>query len=167
MRLAALLLIAASLSAQAAWADSDPFIGAWTMNPKASSYQSGDFPASTVIVMQQTPEGIQYQSRTIQSDHRTTTAKYTAAYDGQQALVLGDAGFLTPVKLQRIDAHTVDASYVRGLKVLASSRRVVSADGARMTITTTFKDKDGKLVTNVGVYQKSQEPETALNAGER
>jgi len=157
-RTAALCCVAYALSAQPVRADSDLFLGTWRLNPSASTYQSGDVPASMTIIMETTPQGIHYRSQTELRDHRTTTAQYTAAYGGQQALVIGDAGFLTPVKLARIDAHTVAASYVRGgSQVVAESRRVLSADGKKMTITTVFKAKDGKAVTNVGIYEKASQ----------
>jgi len=60
-----------------------------------------------------------------------------------------------PVSLKRIDRNTVEASYLRGRQVVATSRRVVSKDGRTMTITTTSPDKDGKTVTNVGVYERT------------
>jgi hypothetical protein len=40
------------------------------------------------------------------------------------------------------------------MQVIATSRRVVSKNGRVMTITTVSTDKDGKSVTNVGVYEK-------------
>jgi len=147
---------AALLSALSARADVDPFIGTWRLNSSASTYQSGDVPESMTIVMEATTGGVRYQSRTTQRDRRITTAQYTAAYDGRPALVIGDSGFLTPVKLERVDSRTVTASYVRaGSHVVAESRRALSADGATMTITTVFKTTNGKQVTNIGVYRRS------------
>ena len=67
-------------------------------------------------------------------------------------------GLMAPVSLQRLDERTVVASYKRGMQVVATSRRVVSRNGRVMTITTVSPDKDGRSVTNVGVYEKVAAP---------
>ena len=65
-------------------------------------------------------------------------------------------GILLPVSLKRMADNTVVASYTKALRVVATSRRVVSTDGKVMTITTTSRDPSGKPVTNVGVYERQQ-----------
>jgi hypothetical protein len=62
---------------------------------------------------------------------------------------------LLPVSLKQLDSNTVVASYTRALQAVATSRRVVSKDGRLMTITTTSRDRSGKSVTSIGVYEKS------------
>ena len=85
---------------------------------------------------------------------RKSRAEYTADYNGKQKVVMGDHGLLLPVSLKRIDARTVVASYTRGLQVFATSRRVISSDGRRMTITTRFSDQDRKSVMTIGLYER-------------
>jgi hypothetical protein len=77
-----------------------------------------------------------------------------ADYNGKQAAVMGDRGFLLPVSLKRIDSRTVVASYMRGTQLIAISRRVVSPDGHRMTITTKSRPSPDKSVISVGAYEK-------------
>ena len=74
-------------------------------------------------------------------------------------MVVGDAGILAPVVLKRIDRNTVEASYMRGLQKIASSRRVVSSGGEVMTVTTSSKRADGSEAVNVGVYRRSAKPQ--------
>jgi hypothetical protein len=69
-------------------------------------------------------------------------------------------GLLLPVSLKRVDSNTVEASYMRGFQVVATSRRVISKDGLVMTVTTTSKDKDGNNVTNIGIYDRMAETAT-------
>jgi hypothetical protein len=107
-----------------------------------------------VIEMQPVLDGVRYLSTTIYSNGAISRAQYTAKYDGKEALVQGSTGLLLPVSLKRLDANTVVAAYKRGFNVVATSRREVSRDGRTMTITTTSPDKDGKIVTTVGVYDK-------------
>lgn len=137
-----------------AGADADPFVGVWEMDTGLSKYESQDMPEKMVIVMQAVPHGVQYRSETTFAGHRLSSAAYTAEYDGRPAMVTGDAGLMAPVVLKRKDLHTVEAIYVRGFQTIASSHRVISADGAIMTISTSSKTAQGAEIINVGIYHK-------------
>jgi hypothetical protein len=87
--------------------------------------------------------------------HRAlNTAPITMA---KKPFVMGSGGLLLPVSLKRLDANTVVATYKRGGQVVAISRRVVSKDGRKMTITTNSPDQLGKNVRSIGVYEKAKE----------
>ena len=141
------------LSMAAAGADRDPFLGVWELDTGLSRYESKDMPQKMVIVMQAAPHGVQYRSETTLAGRRISSAAYTAEYDGRPAMVMGDAGLMAPVVLKRLGWATVDAVYVRGFRTVASSRRVISADGAIMTITTSSNTPQGEII-NVGIYHK-------------
>jgi hypothetical protein len=143
--------------ASAVLAAADPFVGTWTLNLQKSKYPPGTLPKRMIIRMEAADDGIRYRSETIDAAGRTSTAEYIAGYDGKEAIVKGGLGLLLPVSLKRVDANTVDASYMRGFQVVAASRRVVSKDGRVMTVTTTSKDKDGNSVTNIGIYDRTAE----------
>ena len=145
-----LLLLPAVLFAGSA----DPFVGAWHLNPSKSRYAPGQCPKSMTIEMASAGNGISYRSETEFADGRRSKTSYTAAYDGPEALVMGSAGMQTPVVLKRLGYRMVEADYVRNMHVVASSRRVLSANDRVMTITTTSKDKNGKEITSFGVYEK-------------
>lgn len=155
----AVLLISATELAFAAAAprNHDPFVGTWKLNPQRSRYPRAACPKRMVIVMEPAGDGVRYHSETIYADGNSTRSEYTADYSGKQAMVVGSSGLLLPVSLKRVNAGMVVASYMRGLQVVATSRRVVSKDGQLMTITTTSPDKSGKKVTTIGVYEKSNE----------
>jgi hypothetical protein len=142
----------------AAAEERDPFVGIWELDTGLSKYESKDLPQKMVIVMQAAPHGVQYKSETTFAGHRVSSAAYTAEYDGRPAMVTGDAGLMAPVLLKRKDMNTVDAVYVRGLQAIASSHRVISADGAIMTITTSSKTAQGAEIINIGIYHKVREP---------
>ena len=59
--------------------------------------------------------------------------------------------------LKRVDTRTVEATYQRYQKTVATSTRVLSKNGKTMTVTTVSKDKPGKIVANVGVYVRAME----------
>jgi hypothetical protein len=149
----AIALIALLFATLLAHAD-DPFVGAWRMNASASTYAANEMPKAMQIVMEQTPEGIHYRSETTHANDRMTVAEYTAEYDGKPVIVIGNAGLMAPVALKRIDANTIEATYIRGLQVVATSRRVLSNDRHTMTITTAIYDSQRNKKTNVGVYER-------------
>ena len=144
------------LTAPIAYAGDDPFIGTWTMDVVASRYSLSEKPLHMVIVMSESPDGVEYQSVSVQPDGRTVTTEYVADYFGHLALVVGNAGLMTPVSIRKLDSRTVEAAYMRGFKPVAVSRRVVSRNGLVMTITTTSLSDSGARHVNVGVYLKAK-----------
>lgn len=147
-------LIAISLIATRATASTDLFLGEWKLNVQRSAYPAGTCPKQMTIEMTATARGVRYHSNTTYANGTSTQAQYIANYNGKQAAVMGDRGFLLPVSLKRLDSHTILASYMRGMELLATSRRVVSPDGRRMTITTKSRSSAGKSVTSVGLYER-------------
>jgi hypothetical protein len=77
---------------------------------------------------------------------------YDAHFDGKQ-YDLRDSRNDT-VKLQLVDAHTVDAIYSRDDQVTQKDRWVVSADGQQMTVTTTGVLETGQHVTEKLGFKK-------------
>jgi hypothetical protein len=140
----------------------DPFIGTWMMDIGASRYSSSEQPRKMVIVMGESADGVQYRSVSVQRDGRTITTEYVADYLGHLAMVLGNAGMMAPVSVTRIDSCTVEASYMRGFKAVAVSRRVLSRNGLVMTITTTSRSESGGQLVNVGVYLKAKSAKEEL-----
>jgi len=157
--LLALLIISPNLPVNAATpgCDHDPFTGTWQMNPQKSRYPGATCPKRMVIVMACAANGVRYRSETIYADGHASRSEYNASYDGKEAIVMGSGGLLLPVSLKRLDAYTVVATYKRGGQTIATSRRVVSKDGRKMTITTNSPDQSGKNVLSIGVYEKTNE----------
>lgn len=140
-----------------AWSLTDPFVGRWVLNPGLSKYPNGTCPRRMVIEMESVRDGIHYRSETRYANGVTAHSEYTADYNGKQSLVMGNRGMLFPVSLKRSNSHLVLASYTKGLQVVATSRRVVSKDGRRMTITTISKDWTGADVLTVAVYERGHQ----------
>ena len=149
----AVILLLATRMASA----TDPFMGRWVLNPGLSKYRKGNCPRRMVIEMESAGDGVHNRSDTTHANGVTAHSEYTADYNGKQSLVMGNRGMLLPVSLKRSNSRLVLASYTRGLQVVATSRRVVSTDGRRMTITTISKDKTGADVITVGVYERQRE----------
>jgi hypothetical protein len=77
---------------------------------------------------------------------------YTARFDGKEYDLKNSNN--DTVTLELVDAHTVDSIYRRGDKVAQRDRCVVSADGRRMTLTTTGKLETGQQLTEKLVFRK-------------
>jgi hypothetical protein len=77
---------------------------------------------------------------------------YDARFDGKQ-YDLRDSRNDT-VKLQLVDAHTVDAMYSRDDQVTQKDRWAVSADGQQMTVATTGVLETGQHVTEKLGFKK-------------
>ncbi len=137
-----------------ATASTDPFLGKWKLNVQRSNYPTGSRPKQMIIEMVAKGQAIEYRSDTTYPNGRLAHATYIADYSGKQAIVMGTHGMMLPVSLKRVSPRVVVASYLRGFEVVATSRRVVSADGYRMTITTKSKDPSGKTTTSVGTYER-------------
>jgi hypothetical protein len=82
------------------------------------------------------------------------TPDYTAAYDGALNTVTASPGMMVPVSLTRVDTRTVEARYVRGLRVQAITRRLLSDDGRFMTVTTEWHTADGGGHKNTAVFER-------------
>ena len=135
----------------------DPFVGRWVLNPGLSNYPSGTCPRRMVIEMESAGDGVHYRSDATYANGVTAHSEYTADYNSKQTLVMGNHGMLLPVSLKRSNSRLVLASYTKGLQVVATSRRVVSKDGRRMTITTMSKNRAGADVLTVGVYEEQHD----------
>jgi hypothetical protein len=107
-----------------------------------------------VVVMTMAESGIHYKSDSTLANGEQASSEYTAEYDGRLALVIGTRGLMTPVLLKRIDNETVEASYMRGSRLVASSVRKLIDHGSTMTITTTSTGRDGSTSTNLGVFTR-------------
>ena len=157
MRAALWVLRVAMVLPTLAAASTDGFIGKWVLDSEQSKYPAGTCPKRMIIEMEPAAGGIHYRSDTTYRNGRTAHSEYTADYSGRQVLVWGNHGLLLPVSLKRIAPRTVIASYFQSFQVVAISRRVVSRDGRRMTITTTSKQRSGRWVETIGVYRKQTE----------
>lgn len=154
--LATLAMVASTASAAA-----DPFDGEWRIDlarsqSAAESADSSDQLVDMVIEMRTDGPVLHYNSETSYRSGRISQTHYTANYDGSLSLVTGTRGLLAPVSLKRIDANTVEASYIRSFHVIVVSRRTVSEDGTVMTITTTPVDPAGKDIVSVFVRVRPQ-----------
>jgi hypothetical protein len=149
--LAAVLLTGVpSVSAQA----KDARIGTWKANTEKSKWSPGPPPKSLTVTVQ--PSGANGETATaefLNADGTTAKTKYTANFDGKDYALTGSP-IADKVSLKRIDARTTERTDKKDGKVVTTLKRVVSADGKTMTVTTTGTNAQGQPVSNVIVFDK-------------
>jgi hypothetical protein len=140
-------------SSRAVFAQSDPAIGTWKLNVAKSKYNPGAPPRSQTITITAAGNGITVMSRGTDSAGKPLATDYTVAFDGKDVPVKGSPSYdMTSAK--RVDANTTELTRRKGGKVVQTARRMVSADGKTMTITTTGVNESGDRINNVGVFEK-------------
>jgi hypothetical protein len=137
------------VSAQA----SNPRIGTWKLNVEKSKYSPGPAPQSVTMKIEAAGEGEKATTEGVNAAGTATMTQYTAQYDGKDYPITGSQNADT-VALKRIDARTLERTDKKGDKMVATSTRVISADGKTMTVTTKGTNAQGQAVNNVTVWDK-------------
>jgi hypothetical protein len=155
---AALLVVAFIVAApQLAPAQTDPLVGTWKLNVAKSKYTPGPPAKSQTITYAAVPNGLKVTVEGVDGDGNKMAYGYTAMFDGKdypEAGVGVPGGADTVSGLKRVDARTTEYVNKKGGKLVQTGRRVVSADGKTLTITTTGINVKGEKTNNVTVYEK-------------
>ena len=146
-------LLAVSGTTRSALAQVDSAVGTWTLNVGKSRYSPGPALKSQTISITAVGKGIRVSAKGVDGAGKAIGAEYTALYDGSDVPVMFNLIY-DSISLKRIDASTAEVVRKKGGKVVQTARRVVSAGGTTMTITTTGVDDKGRPVENVAVYDK-------------
>ncbi len=149
-------LLAASLvtlSPQASFAQTDPWLGTWKLNLAKSTYSPGPPPKSLTVTIEAAGQGMKLVSKGIDAEGKATGTQYTANYDGKDYPVTGSQDYDT-VALKHIDAFTLEATRKKAGTVAQIQTRVVSKDGKIMTNTVKGTNAKGQTINNVFVLEK-------------
>ena len=120
-------------AAQAA-AKTDPFAGTWVLNRVKSEF-SGAVPEKRKTIFEITADGsVKHITETVIANGSTDRVEYASKYDGKDVTISNS--FLWTVSVKRIDARTTERTGKVNGEVVETSKRVVSADGQTLTITT-------------------------------
>lgn len=138
---------------RSAFAQSDPALGTWKLNVARSKYSPGPAPRSQTVRITAAGRGIWVRAEGVDSDGKATRTEYTAPYNGSDVPVLFNLVY-DSISLKRIDANTSELVRKKGGKVIQTARRVISADGKTMTITTTGVDDNRRKVDNAAVFDR-------------
>ena len=146
---AGVLMLAVMAAAQ-----TDPFVGTWTLNSAKSKYSPGPGPKSTTSTYEAAGKGYKVTVKTEPASGAPQEWSYTTNLDGKESKLTGNNPNADAVIVKRIDAHTLEVESHRGGKVVATQKNVVSKDGKTRTVTTTGTDAQGQKIHNVAVYDR-------------
>ena len=132
----------------------DPGLGTWTLNVAKSKYMPGPAPKSSTVSFSAAGAGIRAVIDAVGVDGSKLHWEYTANLDGKPSPVTGNPDG-DMVMATRVNATTIETRYTLKGKPTTTNRRVVSADGKTLTVTTTGVNAQGQKVTNVLVFEKS------------
>jgi len=141
------------LGAASAWAQKDPAIGTWRLNPAKSKYDPGPVPKSNTIVITAAGSGLKVSAQGVDGEGKPTSTDYTVATDGKDVPVKGPAAY-DSVSARRIDPNTTELTRKKAGKVVQTATRAVSSDGKTMTVTATGTDEKGRKIHTVSVFDK-------------
>lgn len=119
------------------------FAGDWRLRPDRSRYEDGPPPARASYHIEARGEDVRFAAEWLDRHGQEQRMGYTLRFDAG-----GD------VTLTLVDERTLDTAVKRGGEVVAHARRVLSEDGATLTITQSSTSPDGKTVANVAVYER-------------
>jgi len=138
----------------AAFAQSDPQVGMWTLNVAKSKFSPGPGPKSGTTRIEAAGAGTKVVVDQVLADGAARHWEFTANYDGKDSPVTGNNPDADTVARTRIDANTVQTISKKGGKVTTTQTSAVSSDGKTRTVTTKGVNASGQQVNNVAVYEK-------------
>ena len=116
----------------------DPFAGEWTEDLSKTRLRQG----LVLKIEADGTDGVRFSG----------DFSYTARFDGKEYDLKHSNN--DTVKLELVDAHTVDSIYRRDDKVAQRDRWVVSADGQQMTLTMTGVSETGQQIKEKMVFRR-------------
>ena len=138
-----------------AWAQAPKGMeGTWKLNAAKSTFSPGPAPKSmTVTYSTVGADGMRIVVAVTPADGEAQKWEMTAHYDGKDHPVKGNPNADT-IMVKRIDDRTGESTFKKDGKVTATNRRVLSADGKTLTITSTGMTADGKPRKDVQVFER-------------
>jgi hypothetical protein len=127
--------------------------GTWKLNAAKSKFSPGPAPKSMTVVYSGEGEGTKIVVDLVPADGAAQKWEMSGKYDGKDHPMKGNP-LVDTVAFKSIDANTVESTFKKDGKVVATNRRVLSADGKTLTITSKGTTADGKPRTDVQVFEK-------------
>ncbi len=112
----------------------DPVLGTWYLVVDQSTYRTLPAPKSEWRIYTAHPAGVQATITRVDAAGAAQTISYVSAYDSVEYPIVGSA-IANTISWLPIDPNTAEASVSHAGRVVATVRRVVSADDRIMTIT--------------------------------
>jgi hypothetical protein len=151
--LLALLASTAGLVSTVVHAQGDPHVGTWVLNVNRSKYTPGPPPRGQTSIYTADGQSFKIVTKGVGTLGQPTTTEFTAAFDGKDHPVRGNADYDSLVA-KRIDANTIEYTRKKGGKQVQTAISAVSKDGKVRTVTSTGVNARGEKVNIVAVYDR-------------
>jgi hypothetical protein len=159
-RIVLILLVLAALASNAGAQSTDPFIGTWKLSPEKSKYESGTPPQNFTRTYEDRGGGVVFMTVTSVTAQGATRRSWVAYKRDGKPYPEGVAGD-TAVRMsatRSVDLFTEEVEfYVDGVKATTgttSTTMTISKDGRTLTQQLRTTGQDGRVTTNVAVYDR-------------
>jgi hypothetical protein len=147
------MVLLAVAGPKAAFAQSNPLIGTWTLNLAKSTYSPGPPPRSQTITTQAEGQGLRFTLDTVDAQGKPTKAVLLAVDDGKSYPVTGNPDY-DGTSFKQVNDSTAWVIRTKAGKVVQTLVSVVSADGKTWTLTTAGVAPNGQQLYNVAIREK-------------
>ena len=131
-------------------------VGTWKQNfakSKVDPAPTAPQPQSITRTYEAFGDGLKFTQVTVSADGKSTTATYSAHFDGKDYPLTGNAA-ADAIVLKKVDARTFESTLKKSGKVVNTGTNVVSADGKTMTYTSQGTNASGQKVSATAVFEK-------------
>ncbi len=136
-------------------AQTDPFLGTWKLNVKKSKFVPGPPMKIETRIVSPGPLGMAVSVRRVNGDSSTQEFEYTTNLDGKSYPMIGQGPYgANSIAANLTAPNTIQSTFSRDNKVVATATSLVSNGGKVLTITTKGTDRNGKPFTSNAVYDK-------------
>ena len=120
---------------------------------RQDKYSPGPAPKALTLTFSAAGQGVKGVIDGVAPDGTKVHWEYMANFDGKPYPVTGN-GDGDMVVMKRVDSNTIETAYTLKGKPTVVNRRVVSADGKTLTVTSTGTNPQGQKVNNVLVFER-------------
>jgi hypothetical protein len=131
----------------------DPIVGTWNLNIAKSTFDPGPAPKSETRTYTVDKDGTTLNVSGVGADGTAISQQATFKYDGKAYPMTGAADFDALVPKQ-INGTTVKSTLMKAGKKVGTATRTISNHGKMLTLSSQVTGADGKLRTNVLVFDK-------------
>jgi hypothetical protein len=146
------LVVLAPTGRLLAQATIDPMVGVWKLDVAKSTYSPDQVPQSLTVTIVGVGAGLNLSATGLDSKGNPMNWEFTANLDGKAVPATGAPDY-NSVELRRVNGST-EITRKRNGKQVQTVWSILSDDGKQFTATTTGKNRDGKKVRNVAVFDR-------------
>ena len=150
--LAILAVLFAAALPQASFAQTNPLVGSWKMNPAKSKYSPGPAPRSATLKYQADGQNLKRTNEGTDAEGKPANNEWVNIFDGQAHPSPGpnyDSSVYT-----QVDPYTFHFTRLKAGKIVQFGFGVLARDGKTFTVTTIGTGPKGEQINNVAVYDK-------------